>query len=1073
MTAELVALVLKFRVLVLGVAVIAMGISAYQLPSAPVDALPEFSPPMVQIQTEALGLSAGEVEQLITVPLEQDLLNGVAWLEQIHSESAPGLSSIDLIFEPGTDILKARQAVQERLTQAHALPAVGSGPIMIQPLSSTSRVMMIGLSSKDLSLIDLSVLARWKIMPRLMGVQGVANVAIWGQRDRQLQVQVNPDRLRENGVTLDQVISTAGNALWVSPLTFVEASTPGTGGFIDTSTQRFAIQHVLPISTAKDLASVTIEDTAGRTVRLEQVASVVEDHQPLIGDAVLADGPGLMLVIQKFPEANTREVTLGVEEALAALRPGLSGVQVDTRVYHAQSFIDAALQNLAIWTVGALLLVVMVVVLAFLSWRVALIGLVTLLLSLLAAAYAIYLSGAAFNTMALAGLAVALGVVIGDSMVDVIKIRLRLLDHRIAGDGISAAAVVATASSSVRRPALYASLVLLLASMPMFFVDGVPGAFTKPAVVAFAVALLASMVVTLTVTPALAFVLLRGQPSQPRPIWLQVLAGRAFDLVARRAVVNIRWVYTAVVALVVLGAVAGALQLKSGPALPTPNDRNVLVHWEAAPGTSLTEMDRVTSSATQQLLSIPGIEHVGAHVGRAVTGDQIVNVNAAEIWITLKTSADYEATLDRINQSLRGFSGMRGEVMTYAQDRISAVQSGPDDAVVVRIYGQDYTTLRKKAEEVQQLLTTVEGVANPRIQGQAEEATLEVQVNLQAAQKVGLNPGDVRRAATTFYSGLLVGNLYEEQKVFDVVVQGPPSMRTDPAKVADLMIDTPSGSRVRLGDVASVRITPYPTVIVHDATSRSLDVTAGISGRDLGAVLAEVKSLALTVQMPLEYHLEVLSAPAVQQANNLQIAGLALAAAVGILLLLQAAFASWRLASIVFVSLPLSVVGGVVVAPLVGGLMTFGALAGIFTVLAMAIRNAMFLISAYQQVDSAGIKADLESLLRATREPAGQAGLVAVAVAFAVLPLALMGPLPGVEILHSYAVVVLGGLLTTTFVTLVVWPALYHRFEPAHRGALAFVTEGTELVVAVETLETDVVAHQPAKPGPPGNGESA
>src|SRR5919199_2903163 len=300
MIAHLVALSLKFRVLVVAAAAIVMALASFQLRDAPVDALPEFAPPQVQIQTEALGLSAAEVEQLITVPIEHDLLNGIPWLDQIQSESAPGLSSIDLWFKPGTDPLKARQVVQERMTQAHALPQVGTPPVIIPPVSSTSRVMMIGLSSKELSLVDLSVLARWKIKPRLTGVAGVANVTIWGQRDRQLQVQVDPARLRANGVTLNQLISTAGNALWVSPLTFVEASTPGTGGFIDTSSQRLAIQHVLPITTAKGLASVTVQDTGGRTLRLDQVSTVVEDHQPLIGDAVLPNGPGLMLVIEKF-----------------------------------------------------------------------------------------------------------------------------------------------------------------------------------------------------------------------------------------------------------------------------------------------------------------------------------------------------------------------------------------------------------------------------------------------------------------------------------------------------------------------------------------------------------------------------------------------------------------------------------------------------------------------------------------------------------------------------------------------------------------------------------------------------
>ncbi|MDT4975423.1 MAG: hypothetical protein QOG98_1181, partial [Pseudonocardiales bacterium] len=426
----IVGLSLKFRVLVIGATVILLGLGAVQLRNASVDEFPEFAPPQVEVQAEALGLSAAEVEQLITVPLEQDLLNGVPWLDQVRSESVPGLSTIDLIFEPGTKILKARQMVQEHLTQAHALPQVGTPPVMVQPTASTGRVLMVALGAKDLSLIDLSILARWKVKPRLEGLPGVANVAIWGQRDRQLQVQVDPQKLRSLGVTLSQVISSTGNALWVSPLTFVEASTPGTGGFVDTPNQRFGIQHVTPITTANSLSAVTIEDTAGRTLRLGQVANVVEDHQPLIGDAVLSDGPGLMLVIQKFPGANTREVTKAVEQALDEMKPGLSGVTIDTTVYRPASYLDSALHSLALRAALGLALMILVLGVYLFSWRLALVSLVSLLTSLIAAAYVLYLGGVTFNVMILAGLTAAVGVVIADSVVDADVYRRRLAKRR-------------------------------------------------------------------------------------------------------------------------------------------------------------------------------------------------------------------------------------------------------------------------------------------------------------------------------------------------------------------------------------------------------------------------------------------------------------------------------------------------------------------------------------------------------------------------------------------------------------------------------------------------------------------
>lgn len=305
----------------------------------PTDLLPEFSPPTVWIQTEALGLSAAEVEQLITVPLEADLLNGVAWLDTIRSESIPSLSSIELVFQPGTDLMEARQMVQEKLTQAHGLPNVSKAPTMLQPVSSTGRVLKIGLRSDALSLIEMSVLARWNIRPRLMGVPGVANVSIWGQRKRQLQVHVDPDRIQEADVSLRDVVATTGNALWVSPLSFLDAAYPGTGGFIDTPNQRLGVRHVLPIVSPEGLSKVAIQ---GKDLRLGEVVEVVESHQPLIGDAIVGHDSGIMLVVEKFPWANTLEVTQDVEQALDDLRPGLKDIEIDTELFRPASLIEDA-----------------------------------------------------------------------------------------------------------------------------------------------------------------------------------------------------------------------------------------------------------------------------------------------------------------------------------------------------------------------------------------------------------------------------------------------------------------------------------------------------------------------------------------------------------------------------------------------------------------------------------------------------------------------------------------------------------------------------------------------------------
>ncbi|MCC2660398.1 MAG: transporter, partial [Arthrobacter sp.] len=450
MTGWLVRWSLKFRLIVLAVAAGILGFGLTSLPSMPMDNLPEFSPPHVEIQTEALGLSAVEVEQLITSPMEADLLNGVAWLDEIRSVSVPGLSSIEMVFEPGTDVLRARQLVAERLTQAFALPQVSSPPVLMQPLSSTSRVMMVEMTSEDVSPIDMSVLARWDIKPALMGVPGVANVSIFGQREQQLQVQVDPAKLKAQDVTLNQVVETAGNAVWVSPLSFLEASTPGTGGFLESANQRIGIQHVLPIRTPEDLGKVSVEGSKNGSLKLSDVTTLVEDHQPLIGDAVTGKSPGLLLVIEKFPDTSVAEVTAGVEAILDGLRPGLTGITVDSTVFRPASFLESAASGLGVALLVSLLVVTAAIGLAFRSWRYALLALVAISVAAMGAALVLQFQGAVLNTMAFAGLTLALIVVVGDIILDLHSFR-----KDAANEGLSREALLAHGLQRSRVPVLF------------------------------------------------------------------------------------------------------------------------------------------------------------------------------------------------------------------------------------------------------------------------------------------------------------------------------------------------------------------------------------------------------------------------------------------------------------------------------------------------------------------------------------------------------------------------------------------------------------------------------------------
>ena len=583
---------LKFRFIVVAFSVAMMYFGIGQLRNSPVDVFPEFAPPIVEIQTPSLGLSAAEVEALVTVPLE-DVLNGVEGLEVIRSKSVPQLSSIKLFFERGTNLLEARQLVAERLvTVTPTLPTWSSPPVLIQPLSATSRVMKIGLSSNRRSVIEMSMTAYWKIRARLLRVPGVANVAIWGERLQMLQVQVDPERLAAQGVSLNQVMRVTADALDTGILRFSDGAVIGTGGFIDTPTQRFGIRHVSPIITPDDLGQVTVGQRDRQALLLGDVAEIVEDHQPLIGDAVINDGPGLMLIVEKFPWANALDVTRGVEEAMDSLRPGLSGIEIDTTIFRPATFIELSIDNLTkAMLIGALLVVLVLGAFLF-EWRVALISVAAIPLSLVAAGLVLYSFGTTINVMVLAGLVIALGAVVDDAIIDVENIMRRLRQHRREGSDRSTAAIVLEASLEVRSAIVYATLILLIAVVPVFLLRGLSGSFFQPLVLSYGLALLASMVIALTVTPALSLILLDKAPLERResPLlrWLQ----RGYSSVLSRIVRSPLSAYLTV-GIFVLAGVA-AVPFLGQSLLPSFKERDFLMHWLTRPGTSQPEMVRIT-----------------------------------------------------------------------------------------------------------------------------------------------------------------------------------------------------------------------------------------------------------------------------------------------------------------------------------------------------------------------------------------------------------------------------------------------------------------------------------------------
>ncbi|MHC4070982.1 MAG: efflux RND transporter permease subunit [Planctomycetota bacterium] len=925
----------------------------------------------------------------------------------------------------GTErLLRARQFVQERLTSAIGLPKVSKQPQMLPPLSATRQAMKIGLTSQELSLVELSVLANWKIRPRLMAVPGVANVSIWGQRAQELQVQVDPELLRANGISLDQVVQSTGNSLWFSQLTFLPASTTGTGGWIDTPQQRLGIRHVLPVSAPEDLAQVSVD---GTPLTLGDLGQVVEDHPPLIGEAVMNDGPGLMLVVDKFPWANTLEVTRQVDEALAALGLGLPGVQIDSQVFRTATFIEMALNNLTrAMLIGAVLVILVLGAFLF-EWRAALISVVAIPLSLMAAVMVLYLNEVTIDTMVLAGLVIALGAVVDDAIIDIENIMRRLRQHRQQGSDKSTAAIILEASIEIRGAIVFATLIIVVAVLPVMFMGGLAGSFFQPLALAYALALLASMVIALTITPALGLMLLpRASLERPEPAhvrWLQA---------------GYEWLLTRTIRTPVLTYFIGGVIVLAGLAvwpflgqslLPAFRETDLLVEWEGLRGTSLPEMRRVTQRASQDLQAIPGVRNVSAHLGRAERGDQIVGVESGQLWVSVDPTVDYDATVAAVRDTVNSYPVLGRNVQTYLQERIRQVLTGADQAIVVRVYGPQLGTLNSSAAEVGQVLSQIDGIDDLTVGRLVEKPHVEIEVDLVKAGHYGLIPGDVRRAAAALVAGLEVGSLYNEQKVFGVKVWSGPETRHSLTGLREMLVNKPDGGHVRMEDVADVRVAPGYTRINHDGVFRYIDVTANVSGRDLGSVAGDIQAGLRQVEFPLEVYPEILGEYAERQAAQRRILVLAISAVIGIYLLLQAAFDSWRLASLSFLALPAALVGGLLAVYVGGGIISLGSLVGFLTVLGIAARNGIMLLNHYQHLEEhEGETFGPRLVLRGARERLAPILMTALTTALALLPLVIAGDIAGHEIERPMAIVILGGLVTSTLLNLFVIPALYLRF---------------------------------------------
>ena len=1009
----LVKLCLEQRWVVVGLTLLLLALAVRGLRDARFDAFPEFAPPRVEIQTEAPGLSSEEVEALVTTPLEAALA-GTPGLTAIRSKSALGLSSIVLLFPNGAELLQARALVQERVTRT-TLPTLARAPVLLSPLSSTSRILKIGMSSNTLTQTELSDLARWRVRPALMSVAGVANVAVWGEQRRRIEVRADPDRLVANGVDLTRVVNAAREAL-----------TPRAGGLVDLPTTRLPVIHAPMVREAHELAQTPISTLGRGTLTLGDVAEVTESYAVPIGDALVTAGSGVLLIVEKQPGASTLEVTRGIDATLARLRPGLDGVDIDATIFRPASFIERALHNLAHAMGIGCAFVILVLFLFLWNVRTALISVLAIPLSLLAATVVLTALGQTIDTMVLAGLVIALGEVVDDAIIDVENIHRRLRERTGPTDVRTTLRIVLDASLEVRSAIVFASLIVLLVFVPILFLDGVAGEFFRPLALAYGLAILASTVVALTVTPVLALLLLghSREREHERPSPLASVLLRVYDPLLHRALRYPKRLVAGTAGLLALTTVLGTTLREEF--LPHFAENDFLMHWIARPGTSLEAVSRSANLARAELLTVPGVRSFGAHIGRAEVADEVVGPNFAELWISVDPDVDLDATSARVREVVDGYPGVFHDVQTYLQERMREVLSGGGGAIVVRLRGDDLQALRTIATTMAQDLEHTAGIAHARPEAQVLVPQIQIRVDATRCAAFGIEPGLVRTRATTLLSGDTVGQLVRGLQPIDVVVWGNAESRADVAALRDLAIAADGRTLTRLGDVADVTMIPAPNTLAHDATARKLDVLIDLApGADLSRVAAEVATKVAALHLPAGHHAEILGEGAARSAARTRLFGITALALVGIFFVLLADFRSGRLALMVFSGLPFALVGGVL-ATAIGGVVSLGTLIGLVAVIGIAARNGIMLVSHFRHLEhEEQVPFGVDLVVRGARERLAPILMTALATGLALVPVVVGGHSAGHEIEHPMAVVILGGLVSSTLLTLVVTPSLY------------------------------------------------
>ena len=1007
----------RLVMLILAFLLFAFGVRATL--QVPLDVFPEFAPPQVVIQTEAAGLSAEEVEQLVTLPLETQL-NGTAELDTIRSSSIVGLSVITCVFQPDTDIFRARQLITEKLQLASThLPAAAGQPQMTPITSPAGVLLKISLTSDRTSLMDLRTIADWTIRPRLLAVPGIAQVTTFGGEVKQYQVIPDPVKLKDYSVTLAQVVTAARSA-----------NENAGAGFFDTSQQSMVIEGEGRVHSLTDLENAILAVKNNVPVHLRDVATVQLGAEYKVGDSSTFGKPSVFLMVTKQPWANTLTATRAAESALDEVKSALpADVVLDSTIFRQADFIERAISNINSAMLQGGILVIIVLVLFLFSWRAGMISFTAIPLSLLVAIIVLHRLGGTINTMTLGGLAIAIGEVVDDAIIDVENVFRRLRENRAREKPEPVLSVIYRASTEVRGSVVYATVIVALVFLPIFALSGLAGRIFAPLGYAYITAILASLFVALTVTPALCYFLLPQVATRAEDTRTTHFLKRHY----RRfldPVLNRPGAVLAVSVLLLMSAFI-AVPFLGGEFLPEFNEGNLIIHMNGLPGTSLEESMRVGSIVQDRLRQVPETLKTAQRSGRTELGEDTFGPNITELDVNLKDSPRVrDEVLDDVRRHLEGIVGFTFNVMQFISERIEETLTGTTATVVVKVFGPDLNILQAKGAEVRNVMAGIDGVTDLAIEQQTGVPKVLIQFHRDTMALHGLNSRDVSEAIQTAFFGTKVSEVFEQQRSFDLIVRFDRATASSLDAIRDTLIDTPLGGKIPLGQLADIEIVNAPATINRENAQRRVVVSSNIDG-SLSSIVPEIKRrVAERVHLPAGYYIAYGGQYEAQTEAFRQILLLGAAAVAGIFLLLFLAFRSLRQAILVMSNLPLALIGGVAAVVIASeGETSVASLVGFVTLFGIATRNGIMLMTHYNHLMiEENMPFGRELVIRGAVERLAPILMTALTAGLGLLPLALSVGRPGRELEQPMAVVIIGGLLTSTFLNMIVLPTLFLKF---------------------------------------------